>query len=247
MARPRGPYSSPLHQKAAERAHREWKSAGMSAAQSALGMGAYGGAITIHIDLKPLANALRDIPIFQGEAQTILVRGINRALARFKGMAHRDLKALTKIRQPTRLKRGVTIIPASAGRFVGTYTITDRHIRITKAYFGAAYKPYGIPGGMARAGRKFSPAGATWTSWDGKRTGKRTFMVPGAEPVFIRLGGAKRFPIVPVFGPNPAELMQLNAPQFQNHLTHVANEYVERRMIDLYRKNEMKAKRRWGL
>lgn len=246
MARFRS-YKSAAHERVAEYARRERQSFGMRANQAAYGQGGYSGAVQVHIDLKPLANALRDIPIFQGEAQTILVRGINRALARFKGLAHRDLKVLTKIRQPTRLKKGVRIIPATAGRFEGRYIITDRNIRITREYFGATYRPYGRPGGLARVGKPFKPAGATWTSWDGMRTGKKTFMLPGAAPVFIRWHGAKKYPIVPVRGPNPAEMIRLNAPRFQAHLSKVANDYVSSRMTQLYRKNEMAAKRRWGL
>lgn len=241
MARPRGFYKSPAHGVAAARARGEYLAFG-SGAHSGSGPG-----ISVQLDLRPLANAIRYIGNDKINRGQVVSRAINRGLERFKGAAHRELKVLTKIRQPTRLKKGVTLKFATAANLMGVYTIRDRNIRITRAYFGARYSPYGTPGANARWGRGASPIGATWTSWDGTRTGKGTFMIPGKNPVFIRLGKVGRFPISPVFGPNPAQLMRIHAPGFVSILRSAADAYIKVAIERAYRESEARAKAMFGL
>jgi hypothetical protein len=222
----------------------EWKSLqGASALQ-----------LSVKLDLRPLAKALADLGPETFKRNEAIRRAINRGLDKFNSAAHKHLKALTKIRQPTRLKKGVSIRRA---RFVGngiegSYIIVDRNIRITRAYFGAHYVrsgSYGRPGGRARWGKPFSPAGATWTSWDGQRTGRKTFMIEGSKPVFIRLRkmGKGRDAITPVWGPNPAEMIQLNLPLFERVLVESSQAELERQIKLAYDKGVQTVKRRYGL
>lgn len=205
-------------------------------------------AIDVELDLRPLAKALQ----YMGQGSEhyrnkTIARAINRGLEKFKAAAHVKLKQLTKIKRPSRLKKGVTIQRAHEGSMVGRYIITDRNIRITKAYFSAGYSNYGVAGGRARRGQSFSPKGATWTSWDGTRTGKSTFMIRGKAPVLIRLGHAKRTPLMPVFGPNPSEMVRLHAGEFTEIMRASANAYLQQAVTRSYRESEAKAKRMFGL
>lgn len=229
-----GFYKTPLHGRAAhiERASRQ---------------GAGGSGLTVRLDLKPLAGAIKMIGDDKLPRGQTVSRGINRGLEKFRSAAHNHLKTLTKIRKPTRLKKGVTLIRSNASNLTGQYVIRDRHISITRAYFGARYSRHGIAGAQARWTGSASPAGATWTSWDGTRTGKSTFMLKGKSPVFIRLRPAKRFPIRRVFGPNPAEIIRLNLPLFQRVLKTSAEAYVQKAIERAYRQSEAKAKRAFGL
>ncbi|WP_296203914.1 hypothetical protein [uncultured Hyphomicrobium sp.] len=241
MARPRGHYKSLSHGSLATAARNEYRT---------FGTGAHGGAgpgISVQLDLRPLANAIRYIGNDKLNRGQVVSRAINRGLERFKGAAHRELKVLTKIRQPTRLKKGVSLKFATPATLTGIYTIRDRNIRITRAYFGARYSPFGTPGANARWGRGASPIGATWTSWDGARTGKSTFMIPGKNPVFIRLGKVGRFPLHPVYGPNPAQLMRIHAPGFMSILRSAADAYIKVAIERAYRESEARAKAMFGL
>lgn len=202
--------------------------------------------VEIVVDFRPLANALAAIGKDK-QRDTIISRGINRGIERFRSEAHRSLKMLTKIRTPTRLKKGVHVDRARVGRLEARYTIRDRNIRITNEYFGAKFSNHHKAGGLARQGKPFSPIGAKWNSWDGARTGKRTFMLATAKPVFIRFKKAGKYPIMPVFGPNPAEMVRTHAPHFAASMRIAAQEYVNKAIVRAYRESEARAKARFGL
>jgi len=227
--------NSPSHATARDLARREWQST---------------GKIAIDIDLGPLANALAMLPreMWQSKGSMILARGFKRAIDKFNSAAHRELKADTKIRKPTRLKKGVRTWVSGSGSagVAGWYRIRDRNIRITKPYFGAHYRPYGKPGARARWGKSFSPAGATWTSWDGTRTGKRTFMIPGRAPVFIRLRSGGNA-LMPAWGPNPAEIIRLKLPKYRVFLQSAAQQEIGRQISLAYRQAEQSVKAAYGL
>lgn len=248
---PRGYAKSPQHAAAnvLARAERQtYSSRAIGRDATAVGAGGFGIVIDVSVDLRPLANALRYIgPGSERERHTVIARALNRGIEHFRTAAHEKLKQLTKIRRPSRLKKGVRLIRAHSGRMAATYVITDRNIRITKAYFGATYSNHGRAGAAARWGRGGSPSGATWTSWDGTRTGKSTFMIKGKSPVFIRLGKPKRFPITPVWGPNPAELVRLHQGQFMVIMAAGARRYLDQAITRSYSEAVLRAKARYGL
>jgi len=202
---------------------------------------------SVNLDLRPLAKALRDLPkeAFRGHEVSA---ALNVGIQKFNTRAYRQLKADTKIaRNVTRLKRGVRIKKATRNHLEARYTIRDRNLRITKAYFDATYSQFGRAGAMARMGKSSGPAGAEWTSWDGERIGQRTFMIRGKKPVFIRLRPSKRLPVQVVRGPNPAEMMQLRAARYEHILLNAAQAELGRQIRVAYRRAEKTVKARYGL
>lgn len=204
------------------------------------------GAFELKIDLKPLARALGEIDIKQ--RNTAVQRALNDAVRKFGSWAHSMLKVWTDIRQPSRLKKGVSYRFATAGMLQASYVIRDRNIRITKAYFGASYnaRPPGRPGGLARWGKPFSPAGAQWLSGGKGGVRAHTFMIPGRAPVFIHLkkfgknNRSKGDAIMPVWGPNPAKLLQDHAGEVYAYLRTIAQSNV---MGEISRQIELEVRR----
>lgn len=204
---------------------------------------------SVTLNLEPLARAIADLgrEVFKGYE---ISAALNKGIQQFNTQSYRRLKVDTKIaKNVTRLRRGVRVRKATRSHLEARYTIRDRNLRITKAYFDAAYRPgrYGRPGGLARAGRGTSVAGANWTSWDGHRLGRHTFMLSAKRPVFIRLRPSKRRPIQVVRGPNPAEMMQIHAPQYAQILRAAADAELMRQIRVAYQRAERTVKARYGL
>ena len=206
-------------------------------------------AIDVQLDLRPLARALRDLP---KEALSHSVhRALNRGIDKFKSEAHKLLKDFTKVRRPTRLKRGVRLFYAAPGRLRAHYVIRDRNIVVTKAMFGAKSSTSPRGAALVRWGRG-ARAPTSWTSWDGARTRFAVFMMRGKSPVFIRLrkrSASKSFgaPVDAVSGPNPAEIVRLKAPYFGIALRYAAQSELERQIAASYKYGVAVVKRRYGL
>lgn len=205
-------------------------------------------AVQVTLDLMPLSRALADLPKHVKQS-TVIVRGLNKGIAKFKSDAHNLLKVHTKIKTPNRLKRGVRIVPAYPARLEASYVIRDRNLRITKQQFTAAYKGSPRLSALIRWGKANRSPLATWTSWDGFRARGKPFMLKGAKAMFIRLTkkqgkGAK--PEV-VRGPNPAELIRLKAPAYRAALHDAARNEVVRQIALGYNQAVHQVKAKYGL
>jgi hypothetical protein len=206
----------------------------------------WGMGVAVHINLLPLSRALAELPkeAFTGNE---ISWALNKGIKKFDTASYRALKADTKmVAGFSRLRRGVRLHYAAAGALEARYVITDRNLVITKAYFSAGYSNYAIAGARARWGQGASPIGANWVAWDGGHLGKRTFMVRGRKPVFIRLGKAPR-KMTTVKGPNPAQLMQIHGPKYLSLLKAAADAELVRQVERAYVRAEKIVKARHGL
>lgn len=205
-------------------------------------------AVSVNLDLRPLANALRDLP--REALGNSVHRALNRGIDRFKSAAHLVLKGYTKVRRPTRLKKGVRIFYARPGRLQADYVIRDKNIVVTRAMFGAKSGTSPRLAALARWGRA-ARAPTSWTSWDGARTRYAVFMFPGRMPVFIRMkrgrGGGGEASVLPVSGPNPAEIVRLHSGHFGMVLRQSAQAELGRQIELAYKQGVRIVKARYGL
>lgn len=207
-------------------------------------------ALEVNLDLAPLGRALKDLgPLVVDRA---VVRGLNAGIKAFKSEAHTMLKGYTKIKTPSRLKRGVRILQARSGNLVATYIIRDTNIGITKARFGATFAGSPSIAALVRWHKYKTPSLTQWTSWDGSRTRGRPFMLKGKGAVFVHLHsrkgkGIKGSDIEVVRGPNPAELVRIHAPAFARVLAGKAQHETARQIKLGYQQAVGTVKARHGL
>lgn len=167
------------------------------------------GTFRVTLDLHPLAMALS----FIGDntlRSEMLNMAMYRTLIQLRSSYQRRLWLWTGINASAmgRLNKGVRIKTRYHGDMgiEGRYTITDRYLSITPEYFNALYsKRRGQPGGLARWGKPTIWKGVKHTAWARQQTTPRSFMLPGKKPAFLRYPGATKYPIVRVWGPNPAK------------------------------------------
>jgi hypothetical protein len=210
-------------------------------------------AAEVTIDLAPLARALKDLGA--NAIDQAVVRALNKGIDGFKSDAHKLLKQYTRIKTPNRLKKGVRILPATRSRLEAYYIIRDTNIGITKKRFGAAFAGSPKEAALVRWG-KLAPRFATsWTSWDGTRSRMHPFMLKGKGPVFVNLrkmrgrgmGKRPQLGMEVVRGPNPAQIVRLHVPQFQQALKARADAELVRQIALSYTQAAQKAKAKHGL
>jgi hypothetical protein len=205
-------------------------------------------AVTAHLDLAPLAKALRDMPGLVFDKQ--IAWALNRGIKKFRSDAHKMLKAYTKIKTPSDLKRGVRLIEANVNRQEASYVIRTRNLTITARRFGATSKASPRTAALIRWGKLPKASVSTkWTAWDGSRTRQAPFMFKKDGPVFVRLrkfagggGIGRKGDLQIVRGPNPAQLVRLHAPAFKRALEDAARDELVRQIKRSYEAAEKRVK-----
>lgn len=199
------------------------------------------GGLTVHVDtrqLKQLQMALREAGIGYRRSRSILRQSLNRSGQRLGTELKRSIKQWTGIRRVTEIKKRMTRIYATTDNMSAGVSVGGRHFRITKVDFGASWRRF-WPGGRHRA-------------WDRKQTAKGSFMAfrgrgnaYGGGLLFKRTS-RKRFPIEPLWGPNPVREMERHNAFCRALVKREArwflNECTRRANVEL-----LKAKSKYGL
>jgi len=183
-------YKSAEHLEAARLSRADWQTAGAAA----------------HIDMREirkLQRAMMEWGISQRRATSLQVMALNRAGDRVRTQLKRSLQKWTGIRRQKSLfdrthKAFHPIIATSANMRAGV-TVGGRHLRITKADFGASWQR-SWPGGRHKAWNRSQTAKGTFMAFAGRGSSY------GGGLLFHRTS-SKRFPIKPLWGPHPAREM----------------------------------------
>lgn len=223
-------------------ANRSYKSAAhYNAARASRGDHMSGG-VSIHIDahkIEHLRRALIDAGTGYKRSEVILAQSLNRAGQRVGTQLKRFIKLWTGIRRFQEVTKRIKPVIASAGNMRAGVTVSGRHFRVTKADFGASWRP--------------GSAGGTHKAWNRGQVAKGSFMprrftggsAYGGGLLFTRTSKA-RLPIKPLWGPNPVREMQRHAPMCRAIVRKEANwflrESVRRAEVEL-----KKAKAKYGL
>jgi len=206
------------------------------------------GMWRVQIDLRPLSGALYNLPNEYWRSRVLRI-GMYRTLGKLKVRYKHHLTLWTGINasQAGRLNRGVHIW--TMGQPVrGIYRITDEHLMITTKYFNARYtKRYGKPGGLARWGKgNMGWPGVPHTAWARAQVAHGAFMLPGKMPAFRRFGKG-RYPIAPLWGPNPAKELERHSATAEAILASVARTYFVPEVRRAYTYAAEKVKTKFGL
>lgn len=219
-------YKSSAHYRAARNARADYMSQGVS----------------VHIDtrdIERLRRALIDAGTGYKRADVILAQSLNRAGQRVSTQLKRFIKLWTGIRRFQAVTKRMFPIVASAGNMRAGVRVTGRHFRVTKADFGASWRP--------------GSAGGTHKAWNRAQTAKGSFMprrftggeAYGGGLLFARTSKA-RLPIKPLWGPHPVREIQRHAPMCRAIVTKEARwflgESARRAEVEL-----RKAKAKYGL
>lgn len=201
------------------------------------------GGVAVHIDtreIEKLRQALIDAGAGYKRSEAILAQSLNRAGRRVTTQYKRFIKLWTGIRRFASVTKRMFPVVASPGNMRAGVNVSGRHFRITKADFGAAWRGPSSPGGTHKA-------------WNRAQTAKGSFMprrftgggAYGGGLLFTRTSKA-RFPIKPLWGPNPVREMQRHAPMCRAIVTKEARwflrESARRAEVEL-----RKAKAKYGL
>jgi hypothetical protein len=186
--------------------NRSYKSYGHYQAARAARGDVMGTGLTVSVDtrqLKKLQAALRDAGVGYKRSEAILAQSMNRAGQRLRTELKRAIQGWTGIRRQGELTKRMHLVRASPGAMRAGVSVYGRHLRITTADFGAAWKR-SWPGGRHSA-------------WNRRQTAKGSFMAfagrgssYGGGLLFTRTTRA-RFPIKPLWGPNPVREMERHA------------------------------------
>lgn len=209
-----------------------------------------GWNVGIRLDLRPLAMALGEIPdkVIQGE---MLRAAMMQTLAILKKYYQERLVVWTGINASAagRLNKGVRTYARTMPGITGTYVIRDRYLSITREYFNAGYSSrYGQPGGLVRMGRPTIWPGVHHTAWGRAQWTKKSFMLKGKKPAWFRYPGAKKYPLVRVWGPNPAkELGVHHKNEAQTILRYTALKHFNPQLGIAYEAAVLQVKAKYGL
>ena len=156
--------------------------------------------INVSIDLHKLAAALKDVADSK-ERDKITYRAINDCLDRLNTVLKRDLQKWTGIKLQRRIAQGMRIKRAGPGHLEGAVIIKDKHIVISKEYFGARFKK--------------GDSGVSHTAWGRAQVANRAFMIAGRKPAFHHIANPSkhRGDLKVVWGPNPAREAQRHADE----------------------------------
>ena len=196
----------------------------------------------VHIDMREIEKlrmALIDAGTGYKRADAILAQSLNRAGQRVSTQLKRFIKHWTGIRRFAAVTERMFPIVASPGNMRAGVRVSGRHFRITKADFGASWKP--------------KSAGGMHSAWNRRQVAKGSFMprrftgggAYGGGLLFKRTSKA-RFPIAPLWGPHPVREMYRRMPLCRSIVRKEAQwflrECVRRAEVEL-----RKAKAKYGL
>lgn len=116
-----------------------------------------------------------------------IAKAINEGIRKFETGVKRDLVRWTGIKDRTRVGKGFRRTFASASTLRGHVRVRDKHILLSEKNFGAAWSR--------------SNPGGTHAAWSRPQMARHTFMVPGKDFLFHRVGKSRR-PIDALWGPN---------------------------------------------
>lgn len=148
-----------------------------------------GGAIQIIIDTRDIlriSEGLAAAGLALAEGHTILSRAINDGARKYQTQIKRSLQAWTGLRDQGRIVRAISTVYSTPATLTAVIRVRDRFVRITAGYFGASWS-------------RANP-GAVHSAWNRRQLAVHSFMIPGKQPVFKRVGSS-RFPIAPIWGP----------------------------------------------
>lgn len=172
------------------------------------------GTITIVVDMTDLMNLSRRfamIGVGLERGHSAIAKAINDGGRVLQTGLKRKVQAWTGIKTQGRITKAFKWKPATAATMTGVLSISDRHTRITKESFGAAWSRRN-PGGTHRA-------------WNRPQLAVGSFMIPGKKPLFKREGAA-RFPIAPLWGPNIAREIERHEAEVEADVAMVARARV---------------------
>lgn len=200
------------------------------------------GGATAHIDtreIERLRRALIEAGAGYKRSEAILAQSLNRAGQRVSTQLKRFIRLWTGIRRFQEVTKRMHPVIAAPGNMRAGVRVSGRHFRVTKADFGARWKP--------------GSAGGTHKAWNRGQTAKGSFMprrftggsAYGGGLLFTRTTKA-RLPIKPLWGPNPVREMQRRPAMVRSIVTKEARwflrESARRAEVEL-----VKAKAKFGL
>lgn len=151
-------------------------------------------------EIQKLQQALLEAGASIKKGDAILAQSLNRAGDRIRTDLKRAIQRWTGIRRQGEITKRMQPVRASAGNMRAGVIVSGRHLRITKADFGASW-------------RKSSPGGRH-SAWNRSQTAKGSFMIfkgrgsaYGGGILFTRTS-RKRLPIKPLWGPHPVREIQ---------------------------------------
>ncbi len=204
----------------------------------------YGGAggATIVVDMREvgrLVQALQSAGKSYKQSHGILAQSFNRAGRQLKTKLKRAIQGWTGIKRQAAITKRMTPIVASGSDLRAGVRVGGRHFRITKADFGARWKrPW---------------PGVRHSAWGRGQTAKGAFMPKrfggsgayGGGLAFKRTS-SKRYPIAPLWGPNPVREMQRHEGEVKAMLAAEAK-WLTGEMARRARLELAKAKARYGV
>lgn len=223
-------------------ANRSYKSAAHYATARGARADFMSTGVSAHIDtreIERLRKALIEAGTGYKRSEAILAQSLNRAGQRLGTQVKRFIRLWTGIRRFEAVTKRMFPIVATPGNMRAGVRVSGRHFRVTKADFGARWKP--------------GSAGGTHKAWNRGQTAKGSFMprrftggeAYGGGLLFTRTSKA-RLPIKPLWGPNPVREMQRRPAMCRALVTKEARwflrESARRAEVEL-----KKAKAKYGL
>ena len=172
-----------------------------------LASGRAGGlGVRVELDTRRLEALIRNVP--KEIANKAIYRAINNCIDLAYTQTAKDLQAWTGIKIQRRIKGAMSKKRAYQGSLSGALVIKDGYLKLTKRYFGAQWKQ----------GWPF----ATSQAWEGGKRHPHAFFAGDKAPLFHRVSAA-RYPIKPVFGPNPAREAERHIKLLNYKLQRIAD------------------------
>lgn len=151
-------------------------------------------------EIEKLQKALREAGATIKKGDAILAQSLNRAGDRIRTDLKRAIQQWIGAKRQTEITKRMQPVRASPGNMRAGVVVSGRHMRITRADFGASWKR-SWPGGRHSA-------------WNRPQTAKGSFMIfkgrgsaYGGGILFTRTS-KKRLPIKPLWGPHPVREIQ---------------------------------------
>lgn len=165
-------------------------------------------------EIEKLALAFKEIGVGSRRTASIMSQSLNRSGARVVTQVKRSLQRWTGIRRQAELTKRIRRVYASPAKLEAGVFVSGRHLRITKADFGARWQR--------------SLPGVRHSAWQGGNLERGAFMPArfrggssyGGGLAFKRIGGRRtpapdysEMPIQPLYGPHPAREMERHSTE----------------------------------
>lgn len=151
-------------------------------------------------EIEKLQKALLEAGASIKKGDAILAQSLNRAGDRVRTDLKRAIQNWTGARRQTEITKRMHPVRATPGNMRAGVTVSGRHMRITRADFGAAWKR-SWPGGRHSAWNRAQTADGSFMI---KKGGSSSY---GGGLLMTRTS-KKRLPIKPLWGPHPVREMQ---------------------------------------